>query len=286
MKVCLSLFITLSLLAGNLWVLLESHKFSESVVERSNRLAFLEIACPLLSVLAYASPLGSVLAMLRTADCSDFPIAVIAAQGVQGLACAAYGLHINDGPFFASSAVGLGFQLCWLGAWYWVVSADKDSRYRHYFVHPFLAIAGLAIVFVGIVFLLTLFPEILVGYISCASSLLLCVSPLANLGLIIRSKNSASIPLAMSGIMLLGNAGWTVYGVLLADPFVYLPSIFGFIMTTFQLIVTAWCGGLLPYDLSFLQAMFSNNSYSQVSAVELGRPTGIEEQRQVTPPFA
>lgn len=269
MKLVLSLFLTICLLFGCMLVLHQTHAFSESLLTVGVRLSFLELACPILSVLGYASPIFSVKTMLSTSDRSDFPLTVILAQAAQGLAGAAYGIHINDGPFFFSSLLGLCFQLCWIQAWYICLRRSRDIALPS--VMFFLIL--ITIFAVAVLLQVVLLSTALVGYISCLSALLLCVSPLANLGIIVRSRNSASIPIVMSVVMLLGNAGWTSYGLLKEDVFVYLPSVFGFFMTSFQLIVTAWCAGMLPYDLAFLQAIFPTpyRTVSPVTALELGR---------------
>ena len=283
-----SLTLTVSLLVGSLVLLHQAHQFSQSVVPSSTRLFALELACPLLSVLCYASPVGSVIAMVRRSDRSDFPMAIIVAQTVQNLASSAYGIHIKDDPFFLSSAIGLGFQLIWLTAWYAVVRRLNQSWH----VHPAAVSAMLALVFVCTVFALTRVREDIVGYLSCVLTLLLCVSPLANLGIVVRSKNSASIPIARSLVMLVANVAWALYGVLLEDRFVYMPSIFGFLITVFQLLVTAWCSGYLFFNLEFLQCLFGGGPgvYHQLSpsVVELQRRMssaasssfGLEEQRE------
>jgi uncharacterized protein with PQ loop repeat len=95
-----------------------------------------------------------------------------------------------------------------------------------------------------------------VGTIACILTLILCISPLTNLGVVIRTRNAASIPVAMTTVMLFSNIAWTMYGIVLEDRFIYLPSLFGFVIAVFQLLVTAWCSEVLFYDLSFLEWVF------------------------------
>jgi uncharacterized protein with PQ loop repeat len=100
--------------------------------------------------------------------------------------------------------------------------------------------------------------------------------------------NSASIPLVMSIVMLIANASWAVYGILLEDVFVFLPSIFGFCITVFQLLVSAWCNGVLFYDLAFLKWMYAGyqpvdgDDSSQTPPLPVSRRSS-SEQRSASP---
>ena len=277
LKAFSSLFTTTTLLIASVIVLHQTHEYSSSRIEESTRLSVLAMLCPILSILCYISPISSVVEMLRHSDDSQFPIAVILAQACQNIASAAYGLQIDNGPFFLSSAVGLMFQVLWLTAWYFVVKMTKS--YRSVLVHPALA-ALLAVLFISCsVYVLTLVSRDYVGVLSCLLTLLLCISPLATLGLVVRSRNSASIPIPMSVVMLATNAAWAVYGILLEDNYVFLPSLFGFVITVFQLIVTAWCGGLLFYDLTFLQWAYGYQSVDGTGVQERSESNrfGLEE---------
>merc|ERR1719158_2393476 len=83
-------------------------------------------------------------------------------------------------------------------------------------------------------------------------NLVLFASPLTKLGEILRTRNSTSLPIAMTTMFFSSNAMWTIYGHLIEDMVVHLSSVLGFILSTFQLLVIAWCRHLLPFDLGFL----------------------------------
>ena len=258
-----SLFATIFLLLTSVALLHQTHEYSSSVAPHTTRLSWLAVLCPLLSVVTYISPVGSVLAMRRTGETLHFPIQVVFAQGLQNVACLAYGLQIQNEALYLSSAVGILFQLTWITAWYSVLRLRLRRTIWKVTKPLLLAIVCLTVTIL-VTYLLTLLPSHYVGLLSCALTLALCVSPLATLGIIVRSMNSASIPLAMSVVMLIANAAWAVYGIMLEDAFVFLPSIFGFCVTVFQLLVSAWCNGLLFYDLTFLKWLYAG--YQAVEA--------------------
>lgn len=278
-KSFLSFLVTVSMLVVSLVLLHETHQFSSTYVAHSTQIWALAVICPLLSILSYMSPITAVLSMIRNSDVSTFPIAVIMAQAAQNVACAAYGIQIRDDPFFISSAVGLVFQLIWLTAYFTIARRRPRGTKSLYRIHPIVASVGMTISMVVVVYALTIASIDAVGTISCGMTLLLCVSPLATLGVVVRSRNSASIPIPMSVIMLLSNIAWGIYGILLKDNFIILPSLLGVIITVFQLIVTAWCNGLLFYDLTFLQDLFGAAAYTSVLE---GSPVGSPVNRQLS----
>ena len=286
-KALASLLATFLLLVTSVAVLHQTHQYSTSLAPHTARLSFLAVASPLLSVVTYISPIGSVLAMVRSGDTIHFPIQVIIAQCLQNVASLAYGLLIQNEALYFSSGAGLLFQLMWVTAWYSVAR----RRWRQPIwkaLHPALACLGSLVTILACIFLLTLCPHELVGMVSCALTLALCVSPLASLGIVVRRMNSASIPLVMSIVMLIANASWAVYGILLEDVFVFLPSIFGFCITVFQLLVSAWCNGVLFYDLAFLKWMYAGyqpvdgDDSSQTPPLPVSRRSS-SEQRSASP---
>ena len=256
-----SVLVTLVLLIVSVALLHETHQVSSQYVERPTLMKFLAILCPLLSISTYISPIGSVIHMMKNHDESNFPIEVIAAQTVNNIACAAYGLQINDEPFFLSSFVGLAFQFIWLTMWFWVIY-KRPTRPPMIFnmnrMNPILFSITLGTVLSTSIFTLTLLNRDINGTACVVLSFLLGISPLAKLGSVIRQKDTSSIPVVMSAVMLITNVVWAMYGVILEDNYIVIPSVFGFVICVFQLIVAAWCNQLLFYDLTFLEWIFRN----------------------------
>lgn len=253
-----SVLVTLVLLVISVLLLHQTHQVSSHYVQRTTLMNFLAILCPLLSISTYLSPIGSVVSMVKNHDDSNFPIEVIAAQTANNVACAAYGLQIADEPFFLSSFVGLAFQFVWLTMWFWVVTRRSDRRLVCNLnrMNPVLFSISLGSFLSSSIFALTLVDKDFNGSICVALTFLLGISPLAKLGSVIRQRDTSSIPIPMSAVMLLTNVAWAMYGVILEDNYIVIPSVFGFVICVFQLIVAAWCNHFLFYDLTFLEWMF------------------------------
>jgi solute carrier family 50 protein (sugar transporter) len=268
-----SFFLTVSMLVVSLLVLHESHNYSKSLIQHSKQISMLSVLCPLLSILSYMSPITAVIWMVKNGDESQFPVIVILAQALQNIACGAYGLQISDDPFFLSSAIGLVFQLIWLTLYYSV----GRRRYTESIpdLHPIGFSTLVASSMIGLVFLLSLMNTNIVGMLSTILTTLLCISPLATLGIVVRSRNSATIPIPMSLVMLVTNIAWGIYGILLSDNYIFFPSLIGVIITVFQLIVTAWCNGVLFYNLTFLQVIFGTYQSLDVSPHRVRSPASI-----------
>ena len=275
-----SFLFTLVLLLGSLGLFHQTHEYTAALAPHTQRITFLALLCPVLSILTYVSPVGSVIEILRSRDATHFPIQIVIAQLLQNIAGASYGILIANEPFLISSAVGLVFQTIWIICWFSIIRRNTQSRvYRNF--HPFLATVAMTALIVLSVFALTVLGRDFVGTLSCALTLLLCISPLAKLGLVVRSMNSASIPIAMSIVMLVTNVAWGIYGLMLEDVYVFLPSLLGFLITVFQILVSAWCNGYLFYDLTFLKWIYTGYEPIEVTqsptAVQMSNGFGLDE---------
>ena len=257
LRLVYSLVLTTTLLIGSLVVFHQTNQFSSSRFEKSTLMWILEKLCPTLSIFCYISPAVSVVAMIRNSDDSEFPIAVLLAQAAQNVVCVSYGFLIDNDPFIISSAVGLSFQVIWMTAWYIVFRRRARERKIWRILYPPIWGLLLALSLMVLTYILTYVDKDIVGSLSVCLTLVLCISPLAKLGVVIRTRNSASIPIVMSLVMLAANISWAMYGMLIEDSYVFLPSLFGLVIAVFQLIVTAWCSDYLFYDLTFLQWLFT-----------------------------
>jgi uncharacterized protein with PQ loop repeat len=100
-------------------------------------------------------------------------------------------------------------------------------------------------------------------------SFILSLSPLAQLPLIIRTKNSASVPLAMSGMMFLGNLCWGVYGYLLDIKVILIPCLLGLEISLLLVFINLWCSGHFPLDLTFLAELCVSDDTRPLQSVAL-----------------
>jgi solute carrier family 50 protein (sugar transporter) len=76
-----------------------------------------------------------------------------------------------------------------------------------------------------------------VGYIAIASSLVLYSSPLSTIKLVLQTKSSASIPAPMIITGVINNALWIIYGILLKDIILVLPTSINVVLGVAQVVL-------------------------------------------------
>ncbi len=75
-----------------------------------------------------------------------------------------------------------------------------------------------------------------IGFLGCALSIAVSGSPLAVVRTVIRDKSTASLPFATSFVTWLNNLSWVLFGYFVVhDPFIYLPNILGFTLSSLQM---------------------------------------------------
>lgn len=76
-----------------------------------------------------------------------------------------------------------------------------------------------------------------VGFIAVASSLLLYASPFSAISQVVRTKSSASIPITMCLVGIVNNALWVIYGVLISDSVLIVPTCINIVLGCIQAVL-------------------------------------------------
>jgi solute carrier family 50 (sugar transporter) len=231
----------------------------------------LSLIGPIISVLGFLAPLPSVEAALRSGTSSDLPLPILVSQLALCAVNSAYGSAIDNYPVLLTNLVGITCQLVWIACWYylrWRVVRNKQA-------HPiYFILLGSTTVTMIVAVISRVDPEV-IGTLSCVISICFSISPLSQLGVVVRTKRTQTIPLAMTTMMFLGNVCWGIYGWVLGNNVILLPCLLGFEISVFQLILYAWCKNLLPFELSFLGDLFPNREVSSPTGTRL--PPGFSE---------
>merc|ERR1712226_1320659 len=104
----------------------------------------------------------------------------------------------------------------------------------------------------GLYFFSVLSPLSLLGNAITVFNVVLFGVPLTKIGIILRTRNASSIPQMMTFIAVINNAVWSLYALLIEDSVLLLPSLLGYFLSSFQVLLIFWCKGALPFDLDFL----------------------------------
>lgn len=82
--------------------------------------------------------------------------------------------------------------------------------------------------------------QLFVGCVSMASLISMFASPLAVMGLVIRTECVEFMPFYLSLSTFLMSASFAMYGLLLRDFFIYLPNVIGVVLGAMQLVLYAY----------------------------------------------
>ncbi|KAG8055737.1 hypothetical protein GUJ93_ZPchr0001g30070 [Zizania palustris] len=156
--------------------------------------------------------------------------------------CLWYGLPwVSDGRLLVATVNGTGavFQLAYISLF--VIYADSRKTR--------LKIVGLLVLILcGFVLIshasLACFDQPLrqrfVGAVSMASLISMFASPLAVMGVVIRTESVEFMPFYLSLSTLLMSASFALYGLLLRDFFIYFPNGLGVVLGATQLVLYAY----------------------------------------------
>lgn len=214
------------------------------IVGKSKLKTVLSLLCPMITMTQFISPTPVVLDALRKMDVQNLPVPVFQSQSACNIFGLSYGIRIQNQVVLASNLFGLGCQISFLASNHYV-QAGNDQ---------WMGFATkLVISFNVMLYTCTQLISLnVLGQITTAVNVILFAAPLAKLGVILKTRNATSLPTAMTSISCLSNAVWTLYALLIDDLIVLLPSLLGFILSFFQVLVLLWCFHLLPFDLGFL----------------------------------
>jgi uncharacterized protein with PQ loop repeat len=233
------------------------------IVNKGQLKMTLSLVCPAVTMTQFISPIPVVLDALRKMDVQNLPVPVFQSQSACNILGLSYGIRIQNVVVLANNMFGLGCQIAFLGSYHYV-QAGNDQ---------WLGFATkLALLFNVMLYTCTQLISInLLGQITTAVNVILFAAPLAKLGIILKTRNATSLPTAMTVISAISNAVWTLYALLIDDLIVLLPSLLGFMLSFFQVLVLLWCFHILPFDLSFLLLP------CRASAAKTGKKVGIED---------
>lgn len=230
---------------------------SVAILERGTWIKLFSVACPLVQMAQLVAPMPLVHEAVVTLKADDLPMPVIRSQVVCNVLGASYGIQVANSAVFVTNMFGLGCQITYLCCYHFVV-ASNAGWIR--FVVPHWLLLNMSFH----VFTIML-PVPILGHLIIFFNVVLSSAPLMKIGAVLRARSSKALPTGMTVVSCLNNALWTVFSMLLNDLVLLVPSILGFLLTFFQIMVILWCHHVLPFDLSFLLLPCSGS----VTAVEV-----------------
>ncbi len=103
---------------------------------------------------------------------------------------------------------------------------------------PFQMYAVIICIFLLCVYLNNIGNSSAIGLLGCALSIVVSGSPLAVMRTVIMEKSTATMPFPTSFVTWLNNLSWVLFGyIVVHDPYVYIPNMLGFALSSTQMIL-------------------------------------------------
>jgi uncharacterized protein with PQ loop repeat len=218
-------------------------------------LSHLSLLGPIISFLSFISPLPSIQAALETGSAAELPFPIIACQLALCIVNAGYGSAIKNGPIVVTNILGIILQALWIVCWYYL----RWKLGRNRIAHPlYFSLLGMTTIIMSVAAMANIDADV-VGTLSVVINIMFTFSPMADLGQVVRTRKTSSIPPAIIAMMFLGNVCWGLYGWIIKNNVILLPNLLGFEMSVFLVIVYLWCHDKYPYELYFLTKLFPVN---------------------------
>jgi len=228
------------------------------IINRRLLIGALSVLCPFVNCTQYISPAPVVLECLRKRDVSNLPSQVFLSQAACNILALAYAIRMQNYVVLASNSFGLACQILYLASDHYV--RHSNGRWLMFSLKFSTAFN------VGLYICAAVIPMTALGQTTTLLTVVLFASPLSKIGIILRTGNASSLPKVMTTMATLNNAFWTLYGMLIADVFLLVPSILGFMLSWFQVLVLLWAAGKLPFDLSYLLLLCRSKTGSSPKA--------------------
>lgn len=200
-------------------------------------------------------------------------------------------------PLFVTYAVGSAFSVVFLGI-YWLATCTEAKRRVTLWILGVLALNVATTVYLAVGLALQQSPEQVaraIGIIAIVCGFALYASPFATIAHVLRSRSAESIPIGMVLVGTLSNAVWVLYGVLVQDQIIMIPTIVNTCLCVLQLLLyvafrpyrgtsssfSLWKNMLgLPFDVEthdgqFHAALSPRIEQHEISLAPLGTPSAV-----------
>jgi len=263
------LVIALSISLGTIWGSIVSLTVMGLIEERSMT-AWLAISAPLVTMMQYAAPIPVVLDASQTMSAANLSKVSFQLQAGCNILAMSYGIQVSNPTVLVSNMFGLGCQIVYLAVELHIRS--PGTSWLSFFVEMAAMLNSSLFLFAAYT------PVHVLGNGITVLNIALCAVPLFKLGGILRTRVN-TMPTAMILVAVANNGLWTLYGFLLKDNVLLLPSLIGYLLSVFQVLVIMWCKAKLPFDLIFLQPFFRDHrqkeSHEKVCDIELNVPAEL-----------
>eukprot|EP00747_Dinoflagellata_sp_TGD_P165456 gnl/TRDRNA2_/TRDRNA2_186745_c0_seq1.p1 gnl/TRDRNA2_/TRDRNA2_186745_c0~~gnl/TRDRNA2_/TRDRNA2_186745_c0_seq1.p1 ORF type:complete len:289 (-),score=55.27 gnl/TRDRNA2_/TRDRNA2_186745_c0_seq1:188-1054(-) len=240
------------------------------IVDKNSLTSFLSLAAPLLTMVQFVSPFPLMAEAIRKMNVQNVPTQVFKSQAACNILGLSYGIQIANVSVLATNMFGLACQILLLAGDHFVRASN--TKWIWFSI-------TLSVMFNISLYACVAAPIDILGHMITLFNIVLFASPLTKLGVILKTQNASALPGAMTVIQCANNAIWILYALMLQDMVVLFPSVLGYLLSGFQVLVILWCQHKLPFDLGWLLLVFAPICRgSSAKACTSPRAQGIPEK--------
>ncbi|XP_063955708.1 sugar transporter SWEET1-like [Lytechinus pictus] len=151
---------------------------------------------------------------------------------MNGIACLWYGVLKADFTMIVVNTTGVVFHIFYVTIYLFYTNEKESANQKTLIGGAFLV--GIYVYFNHVITERSMLENQL-GLTTCLMVLATNISPLAELGNAIRKRNSESFSTFMASAMFVTSLAWTLYGLLIEDIYVQIPSVPGMVSGITQL---------------------------------------------------
>lgn len=227
------------------------------VVNKASLTLFLSVSSPMVTMCQFVAPIPVVSGAMRSMSVQSMPTPVFQSQAACNVLSIAYAIQISNAAVLVTNMFGILMQILYLAGDHYI--RTMNSSWLLFGVRLSILLN------VGIFSFAALVPIKQLGQAITLMNVVLFAAPLTQLATVLRTRNSSSIPSTMTFISVANNGTWMLYGLMIEDMVLLLPSILGFLLSGFQVLVIFWCRSLLPFDLGFLLMLCNEPSVDKLN---------------------
>jgi len=222
------------------------------LLDAENVKSSLAMAAPLVTMTAYLTPMPLVVEAVAKMNVQNLPLQVFQLQSICNVLAICYGIQIMNKAVLVTNLFGLALQVLFLSGEHYVRAVNTQWLS--------FSIKGSCFFNIILYVMATISPLTILGHSITCFNIAMFATPLTKLPIILRTKNASSLPCGMTVISVINNGIWTLYALLIQDTVLLLPSILGYLLAGFQVLIILWCKGMLPFDLSFILLFIRDGS--------------------------
>lgn len=219
------------------------------VVPRETAIAGLPPLCAGMQMALLVAPFPMALNAVQGLNGGILPMPAIKCTAICNILGVSYALKVGNSAILSTNMFGLLCQTLYLTADQYIATENEKLSDIHWVR---FAVDKSVVFNLGLLVCTRWLPTYYLGQLIIYFNIFLFAIPLANLPVVLTTRDASSMSFPLVAIGCVTNAAWTVFGMVIADNVLLVPSLLAYMLGAFQLMLITWSKGSLPFDLSFL----------------------------------